>query len=124
MIKNVSFVLTAQLAARCLAYVLSLVLADRLRRDGFGVFTLGTTLSGLALAISSVGLPRILVREITRNPDAAGDLLRKSAWLRWAGALVVLGALAGYGAFAGWRLEKCAVVLLFASAAIPLALDV
>ena len=73
--------------------------------DRIGVFTLATTLSGLALAISSVGLPRIMVREITRNPAAAGDLLRKSAWLRWAGSLLVLGALAGYGAVAGWRLD-------------------
>jgi O-antigen/teichoic acid export membrane protein len=59
--------------------LLTVLAAQRLPREAFGLFALGTTLGWMAAVVSDFGMAAHLARVVARRPDLAGRTLRE--WL-------------------------------------------
>jgi len=91
----IAYKASADLAAKGSLFVVTVVAARRLSPQGFGIFSLGSTLGWVAAVASDFGIQLHVARAVARHPEDAGALL--TAWLRvrWAtaaGALIAAGA--------------------------------
>ena len=124
MVRDTSFVLAAGVAGKLIGFLLRLVLVRRMSSESFGVFTLGSNVAALALVLSSLGLPRILVRDMAADPGAVRGLLTTSAKIRFATSSLAVAATLFYGLWAGWPAAKLAATTIFAASALPLSVDI
>jgi O-antigen/teichoic acid export membrane protein len=72
-----------------LAVVLAAVLGRMLGPADFGLLYLVTSMSTLALVIADAGQTQLVIREVARHPEDAGDLLGAALALRVAGAVLL-----------------------------------
>lgn len=76
-------------------FVLNVVLARILKTSGYGAYTFGLSLAGMTMVVGTMGLPRLLVREVAalsvrrRFPLIRGLLV----WSEWS-VIVISGVLA------------------------------
>jgi len=84
----------ADLAAKGALFVVTVLAARRLSSEGFGVFSLGSTLGWMVAVATDFGIQLHVARVVARQPDAAAGTLRRWLRVRWAtagGALVAVG---------------------------------
>ena len=96
------------------ATVLALV-ARHLTPSGFGLLNLALAVVGTAMPLAQLGLDNVLVRELVRQPEAAGTLLGGAAGLRaliGAGTAAVVQLVALWPAFAPARGPIAVISLL------------
>src|SRR5262249_22978713 len=70
-LRNALVLLTGQAALAIASAISTFVLARRLGTDQFGEYSAIIGFAGLFLPIATVGLDRVLVREMTRDPASA-----------------------------------------------------
>jgi len=84
----------ADLAAKGALLVVTVLAARRLDADGFGVFSLGTTLGWMAAVATDFGIQLHVAREVARRPEDASAVLRSWLRVRWATAAGAIAAVA------------------------------
>src|SRR5262245_17182480 len=70
----------SDVAAKGAFFVVTLIAARRLSHEGFGVFSIGTTLGWMAAVASDFGIQMHLARSIAHGTERPADAL--AAWLR------------------------------------------
>ena len=70
----------ADVACKASLFVITVVAARRLSGDGFGIFSLGSTLGWMLAVAADWGMQMHLARAVARAPDNGTRLL--TAWLR------------------------------------------
>lgn len=96
--------------------LVTMLAARRLSRDGFGVFSLGTTVGWIAAVASDFGIQLFLARSVAQEPSHAGPLLER--WLRvriWTSAVALsLVAIALVLGRMPWEAGRAIFLLAFA----------
>ncbi|MBF0424576.1 MAG: flippase [Magnetococcales bacterium] len=75
--KNLLYILSAQFMAQLLNFVYMLVIARVLRPEGFGVLSFGLVFTGIFGGIVNIGLRKVHVRDLAREPEAVSDYTGK-----------------------------------------------
>lgn len=121
---NSSWLLGDRVVRLAIGIAVNVVLARSFGPATFGVFTYATTLAALFLPVATLGLERIVVRELTRgeiaNPQVLGSacgLKVLGGLLSWAFATIAAQAMTGNDS-TGW------VVAAMAAGNVFLAMDV
>lgn len=74
-------------------FLVTVLAARRLSQDGFGIFSLGTTLGWMAAVATDFGIQLHLARTVARRPDEASRLLRSWLQVRVWTSVVALAAV-------------------------------
>ena len=77
---QVAYRAASDVAAKGAFFVVTLIAARRLSHEGFGVFSIGTTLGWMAAVASDFGIQMHLARSIAHGTQRATDVF--AAWLR------------------------------------------
>jgi O-antigen/teichoic acid export membrane protein len=86
----------SEVASKVAFFLITLVAARRLTQDGFGVFSLGTTLGWMAAVAADFGIQLHVARAVAQQPARAAMIL--DSWLRvrlWTASIAVLLVTAG-----------------------------
>jgi O-antigen/teichoic acid export membrane protein len=93
----VAYRAASEVAGKAAFFVLTILAARRLSREGFGVFAIGTTVGWIAAVAGDFGLQMHLARTIARSPAQALDVLDRWLPVRvWSGVAAWLVAVAGF----------------------------
>jgi len=106
----------ADLAGKGSVFVVTIAAARLLSREGFGTFSLGTTVGWLLAVATDSGIQLHVARAIARRPDDAAALLR--VWLRARLSIgaVAIALVAAVAALPQWRAGYALPITLFAIA--------
>jgi O-antigen/teichoic acid export membrane protein len=89
-IRNSSFLLAINLAARLSSAILFWVVARFRHPEAAGIFTLATSYVLLIEAGTQLGLDQLLIRDIARDPSQAREILQRSLSLRLFSLILML----------------------------------
>src|SRR4051812_39561346 len=109
----VAYRAASELAGKAAFFGVTVIAARTLTRDGFGVFSLGTTAGWIAAVASDFGVQMHLARAVAQHRERAAGTLR--AWLRFRAwtSVALLGVAGAFAAAAGVSRETAIAVLLF-----------
>ncbi len=87
-LRNVSALTLSTVIARGLLFLWQLVLARFLGEAGYGVYGAIASFIAIGATFTNFGTGAIIIREVTRQPQRAGDYLGTALWLRSCMALL------------------------------------
>lgn len=115
-LRFVSYLVLERLARAAVSAIALALMARHLEPAGFGALNFALSLAGTIMPLAQLGLEAVVVRELVRRPEQAGELLGTTAILRAATGVVCAGGLllAGFSvdALAGARAALGPVSLL------------
>jgi O-antigen/teichoic acid export membrane protein len=103
----------SDVAGKLAFFLVTVLAARRLSREGFGVFALGTTVGWIAAVASDFGMQMHLARMVARRPGDAPALLR--AWLRIRIASAAVACAVVWAGVMVLRVSFAAPIALFAA---------
>lgn len=122
--KNTSWLLGEKILRMIVGLFVGIWVARYLGPEQFGLLSYVQSFVGLFSAIATLGLDGIVVREIVKDESRADELLATAFWLKLAGALLVLFALAVAIQFTSNDHHTNILVFIIASATIFQAFNV
>ncbi|MCY4525194.1 MAG: oligosaccharide flippase family protein, partial [Anaerolineaceae bacterium] len=87
-LRNVSALTLSTVIARGLLFLWQLVLARFLGEAGYGVYGAIASFIAIGATFTNFGTGAIIIREVARQPQRAGDYLGTALWLRSGMALL------------------------------------
>lgn len=93
--RNIAATLGTQVISWGLAFAATLFLPGYVGADGLGTLTVAASLSGLIGLVLPMGTSTVLVREIPRDRERAGELLQAAVILRLLFGLLLAGLISG-----------------------------
>ncbi|MBF0154185.1 MAG: flippase [Magnetococcales bacterium] len=91
--KNFFYIMSAQFMAQLLNFVYMLVIARILKPEGFGILSFGLVFTGIFGGIVNIGLRKVHVRDLAREPEAIGDYTGRIIALKVLLAIPVAGVM-------------------------------
>ncbi len=122
--KNTSWLFAEKILRMIVGLFVGIWVARYLGPEQFGLFSYAQSLVALFVAIATLGLDGIVVREIVKDESRAGELLGTAFWLKLFGAVAVLCVLSIVINFISNDRETNTLVLIIASATIFQAFNV
>lgn len=116
--KNTAFLLMASVGQKLLSFVYFTILSVQVGVGGSANYFLATSFTTMFAVLVDLGLANVLVREVAKNPEKAGVLLRNVLAMKALMAGVVLALIAlvshllGYDGVRGTMIAIAAVVML------------
>jgi len=112
--KNTYFVATGQLAQKILAFALIPFAARYLGDDGFGKFSLASTIMFFVFLFNDIGINTYITREIAKNKDLAGKYFYNSVLIKLSLIAVDFLGLTLFLRFANYTKDTNEAILIFA----------
>src|SRR4028118_1773430 len=89
-LSNIAWLFTDQILQMGLGLVVGLWVARYLKPNDFGLLTYALTFVSLFTAVASMGLGRIVIRDIASSPECKNETLGTSFGLQFIGGLITL----------------------------------
>lgn len=91
---NISWLFFEKVLRMFVGLFVGVWVARYLGPEQFGLFAFAQSFVGLFLAISTLGLDTVVIKELVKNSTRKGDIISTAFWLRVLGALLSLSILA------------------------------
>ena len=112
MVRNVAVYFLTQILSWAMTFVVTLYLPRYVGDKGLGVLTFAGSVTTIFGVVASLGLSGVLVKEIARNRDATGSLVRSALLLRVPFATLMMGLAVVFTWAVGCPLSTCVIVAI------------
>ena len=92
---NTSWLMAENILRLLAGLFVGVYVARYLGPEKFGIFSYSLAFVSLFSSIAKLGLDKILIRELLNQPDKTNELLGTAFWLKVAGAVMMIGLIAG-----------------------------